>query len=441
MKKEQIIILLISFFLGIFVLNMIKNVCGCELKEGFSQASLRAHLQSRGIDDENLVGGGGAIAYGNCINSGSTHAFDCANNNIYSGCSEDIMNQNIDTPGVLYTEEDLEMDSIDIWGGCMMPMSINQWKAAVCGAPVGGAPVGGGEEEEPNPCQDVDCGEHGTCDSGTCVCESGAYTGDHCENFDPCFGIDCGNNGTCSDEGETYTCTCNSGYYFDNVNNNTCVENECQCTNGTISSATCTENGAENCGDCNAGYHLEGNTCVENVCTCPETRGTGATGEDCPTHNASLCGACINNWEMVPSAPNATTGQCNTCPGQIDVDDYCCTNRGIDIGENYYVLDCNNRCSGYNSDDKDAQRRGVTRASMAQQTINDTACCGKKIPQPYYALANYIPEGSQYTHNPLAELESGDKKPINCAGPPIILPRSEERRVGKECRSRWSPYH
>ena len=23
----------------------------------------------------------------------------------------------------------------------------------------------------------------------------------------------------------------------------------------------------------------------------------------------------------------------------------------------------------------------------------------------------------------------------------IILTRSEERRVGKECRSRWSPYH
>src|SRR2546430_8196845 len=24
---------------------------------------------------------------------------------------------------------------------------------------------------------------------------------------------------------------------------------------------------------------------------------------------------------------------------------------------------------------------------------------------------------------------------------PVIEPRSEERRVGKECRSRWSPYH
>ena len=23
----------------------------------------------------------------------------------------------------------------------------------------------------------------------------------------------------------------------------------------------------------------------------------------------------------------------------------------------------------------------------------------------------------------------------------LYLPRSEERRVGKECRSRWSPYH
>ena len=26
-------------------------------------------------------------------------------------------------------------------------------------------------------------------------------------------------------------------------------------------------------------------------------------------------------------------------------------------------------------------------------------------------------------------------------GVPHVLTRSEERRVGKECRSRWSPYH
>ena len=26
-------------------------------------------------------------------------------------------------------------------------------------------------------------------------------------------------------------------------------------------------------------------------------------------------------------------------------------------------------------------------------------------------------------------------------GKGLKIPRSEERRVGKECRSRWSPYH
>ena len=32
-------------------------------------------------------------------------------------------------------------------------------------------------------------------------------------------------------------------------------------------------------------------------------------------------------------------------------------------------------------------------------------------------------------------------KPIQCAQDRLFLLRSEERRVGKECRSRWSPYH
>ena len=31
--------------------------------------------------------------------------------------------------------------------------------------------------------------------------------------------------------------------------------------------------------------------------------------------------------------------------------------------------------------------------------------------------------------------------PLILVGIPICTERSEERRVGKECRSRWSPYH
>ena len=40
----------------------------------------------------------------------------------------------------------------------------------------------------------------------------------------------------------------------------------------------------------------------------------------------------------------------------------------------------------------------------------------------------------QEFHNKIkkSELNSGDV---------VIVRRSEERRVGKECRSRWSPYH
>ena len=32
-------------------------------------------------------------------------------------------------------------------------------------------------------------------------------------------------------------------------------------------------------------------------------------------------------------------------------------------------------------------------------------------------------------------------KPFAAAKPYVNIVRSEERRVGKECRSRWSPYH
>src|SRR3712207_7154871 len=36
----------------------------------------------------------------------------------------------------------------------------------------------------------------------------------------------------------------------------------------------------------------------------------------------------------------------------------------------------------------------------------------------------------------------GRHRGVDGARPPAVSPRrSEERRVGKECRSRWSPYH
>ena len=39
--------------------------------------------------------------------------------------------------------------------------------------------------------------------------------------------------------------------------------------------------------------------------------------------------------------------------------------------------------------------------------------------------------------------EDGEEAPLQAPYDAVILDlgRSEERRVGKECRSRWSPYH
>src|SRR3712207_5856825 len=39
------------------------------------------------------------------------------------------------------------------------------------------------------------------------------------------------------------------------------------------------------------------------------------------------------------------------------------------------------------------------------------------------------------------EMPGGGRGPRSYGGTPVSFFRSEERRVGKECRSRWSPYH
>ena len=49
----------------------------------------------------------------------------------------------------------------------------------------------------------------------------------------------------------------------------------------------------------------------------------------------------------------------------------------------------------------------------------------------------------QSAGEPLVKYDSSavDKIEIRSKDGTITLVRSEERRVGKECRSRWSPYH
>ena len=63
-------------------------------------------------------------------------------------------------------------------------------------------------------------------------------------------------------------------------------------------------------------------------------------------------------------------------------------------------------------------------------------------------MASIRPDGGvtitykKVSYNSPEELKRDiDFKEIVCGDPIYVDARSEERRVGKECRSRWSPYH
>ena len=43
--------------------------------------------------------------------------------------------------------------------------------------------------------------------------------------------------------------------------------------------------------------------------------------------------------------------------------------------------------------------------------------------------------------DPISVINSEYERPMVCVDWAFDVNRSEERRVGKECRSRWSPYH
>ena len=70
---------------------------------------------------------------------------------------------------------------------------------------------------------------------------------------------------------------------------------------------------------------------------------------------------------------------------------------------------------------------------MSQRDIEDT------LKQIY---GTEISQGlvSRITDKILPEVNEWQNRPLEAVYP-VVFFRSEERRVGKECRSRWSPYH
>ena len=72
--------------------------------------------------------------------------------------------------------------------------------------------------------------------------------------------------------------------------------------------------------------------------------------------------------------------------------------------------------------------------------FNDTPIkrMGTKGINPFFQSEEEIQQ--ELTHSLLPQLPEGTINSVFFYGAGCT-PRSEERRVGKECRSRWSPYH
>src|SRR2546427_10545182 len=63
---------------------------------------------------------------------------------------------------------------------------------------------------------------------------------------------------------------------------------------------------------------------------------------------------------------------------------------------------------------------------------------GGRLPQLVEPLPEVLPVPGDHLELPVEQLEH---RFVLRAERPLARGRSEERRVGKECRSRWSPYH
>src|SRR3989454_7425458 len=83
---------------------------------------------------------------------------------------------------------------------------------------------------------------------------------------------------------------------------------------------------------------------------------------------------------------------------------------------------------------------GLVIAHAANNMINDYFDLSGGVDTAEYTRALYAPHpilsGLITTRGLLAAIAA-----VNLADLTLLAARSEERRVGKECRSRWSPYH
>ena len=108
-----------------------------------------------------------------------------------------------------------------------------------------------------------------------------------------------------------------------------------------------------------------------------------------------------------------------------------------------YLLNNNVRCNYIHSDVDtlervkimDDLRQGVYDVLIGVNLLRE----GLDLPEvSLVAILDADKEGFLRSHRSLTQTAGRAARNVNGK---VIMYRSEERRVGKECRSRWSPYH
>ena len=169
------------------------------------------------------------------------------------------------------------------------------------------------------------------CEAYTCTCSGGTgATGIDCPTHNTAKCVSCTgyrylSNGECLDW--SAPCSWYSEYESTsptNTQNRVCATKVCTCDDGTgATGIDCPTHDALECTSCKEGYHLtpwfqDSTVCFKNLCTC--SGGTGAEGTDCPTWAAAKCVSCsgsryLSNGECLDwSAPCSSSQYESTSP-------------------------------------------------------------------------------------------------------------------------------
>jgi len=158
----------------------------------------------------------------------------------------------------------------------------------------------------PDPCVGIQCGTHGHCSMGACLCDNG-WSGPSCQDDTLCDHVSCGSYGTCS-EGN---CACFDGY----------AGPSCQTPPDPCSNVVCGLHGSCSDGLCSCLDGFSGSNC-QIAPASSEWVGTWVVDDSCNTERCCCLSGSLVISSLGPSALHLSSPLAGppVCPSSVDID-------------------------------------------------------------------------------------------------------------------------